>query len=431
MKHSTLKTALHFGLIGAALAVMAVSGGTRPSLAQAMELAAPLDTRAAIVSAKPAQAGAIKTRLNEDTHLANVRRGPGLEFDILGTVSGKDTIEVVGRAADSYWLQIEWQGQLGWLAGDLIVDQSLLSTLPTVAAEPIAPVETAPQAANTAGLYSGVGMYAEVAQDGTTLITAVMAGYPADQAGLKPGDLITAVDGEQVAPFDYVNAKIRGQAGTSVTLSVFRPNTNEQLQFTITRSQINPSNTSWACLGSIVRGFGAAWQNHPEIRPLLGCPFTNFRQNEHATGAAVQTFEHGWMLWLETDTVANVDPIYIFFEDDGSYLRFGDQPLTDSHQYAPTPDGFFKVGDRFAKVYWELIGSEGRTRLGRATNEARDSQGAFQEFVNGRMFWAGEADTIYVIYQGDYDFDNDGQVTWQQGWKSYEDTFEAGDEEQQ
>jgi hypothetical protein len=41
------------------------------------------------------------------------------------------------------------------------------------------------------------------------------------------------------------------------------------------------------------------------------------------------------------------------------------------------------------------------------------------------MFWAGEADTIYVIYQGYYDFDNDGEVTWQQGWKSYEDTFEA------
>jgi hypothetical protein len=425
MKHSTLKTTLHIGLIGAGVALMTLSGGARPTSARAMEMASSPDVSAAVVTAKPAQAGTIKTRLNDDTNLANVRSGPGPEFEVLGTISRKDTIEVIGRAAHSYWLQIEWQGQFGWLAGDLIVDQSLLSTLPEIEVE----APAAPQPANSAGVYSGVGMHVEITDDGTSQITAVMAGYPADRAGLKPGDIITAVNDRPVNPFDYVNNEIRGEAGTSVSLRVFRPGSNEELQFTVTRGQINPANTSWACLGSIVRGFGTAWKNHPEVRPLLGCPFTNFRQDEHATAAAVQTFERGWMLWLETDTVANVDPIYIFFEDDGSYLRFGDEPLTDSHQYAPTPDGFFKVGDRFAKVYWELIGSEGRTRLGRATAEARDSKGAFQEFVNGRMFWAGEADTIYVIYQGYYDFDNDGEVTWQQGWKSYEDTFEAGQTE--
>jgi PDZ domain-containing protein len=304
-----------------------------------------------------------------------------------------------------------------------------LPTLPMVSPEPSTPAVTAPQPANTAGIYSGVGLQIELLNDGSTQIFAIMADQPADRAGLKPGDIITAVDGEKVGPFDYVNDKIRGQAGTSVTLSVLRPSTDERLDPPITRAEINPSHISWACLGSIVRGFGTAWDNHPEVRPLLGCPFTNFRQDEHATKAAVQTFEHGWMLWLETDTVANVDPIYIFFADDASYLRFGDQPLTDAHQYASTPDGFAKVGDRFAKVYGELIGPEGQERLGRATAEARDSQGAFQEFVNGRMFWAGEADTIYVIYEGYYDFDGDGEVTWQQGWTSYEDTFEAGSSE--
>ncbi|MBI1878432.1 MAG: PDZ domain-containing protein [Chloroflexi bacterium] len=333
------------------------------------------------------------------------------------------------RANNSYWLQIEWQDQTGWLAGDLIADQDLVSTLPKVEAEVIAPAAVAPQPANTAGIYSGMGAHVEVVDDGTSQVTAVMAGYPADQAGIKPGDIITAVDGEEVSPFTYVNDKIRGEAGTVVTVSVYRPSTDEHFDFTITRAKINPANTGWLCLGETVRGFGKVWDNHPRIRKLLGCPFTNFRQDEHGTKAAVQTFEQGWMLWLETDSVANVDPIYVFFENDGSYLRFADQPLADSHKYAPTPDGFYKVGDRFAKTYWELIGSEGRTRLGRATNEARDSQGTFQEFVNGRMFWAEAADTIYVIYQGYYDFDNDGEVTQRQGWISYEDTFEAGDGE--
>jgi hypothetical protein len=147
------------------------------------------------ISGAQVQAGIIQTRLNDDTTLANVRRGPGPEFEIMGTVSNQATIEVIGRAKDSYWLQIEWQGQTGWLAGDLIADQDLLPTLPTVESAAVVAVTT-PQPVNTDG---------------------------------------------------------------------------------------------WLCLGQIVRGFGTAWDNHPEIRPLLGCPFTDFRQGEHATGGGAIT----------------------------------------------------------------------------------------------------------------------------------------------
>jgi hypothetical protein len=203
-----------------------------------------------------------------------------------------------------------------------------------------------------------------------------------------------------------------------------QPESNDLLDIAVARDEIAPTIIAWSCLEQPIRGFGKVWDEHPEVRQLLGCPFANFRRDEHATRAAVQTFERGWMLWLETDTVANVDPIYVFFADNGSYTRFGDQPLADAHAYAPTPAGFYKVGDRFSKVYWELIGAPGRERLGYATNEAADSQGAFQEFEHGRMFWAGQADTIYVIYQGYYDLDGAGQAVYVQGWTSFEDTFE-------
>jgi hypothetical protein len=182
------------------------------------------------------------------------------------------------------------------------------------------------------------------------------------------------------------------------------------------------------CGDQPIRGFGTVWREHPEVHALLGCPFIDFRQNEHATRAAVQTFQHGWLLWLETDTVANVDPIYIFFEDTGAYDRFGDQPLADAHGYGLTPRGFYKVGDRFARVYFEILSSQDRGRLGLAIDEARDSLGAFQEFETGRMFWAGQADRIYVIYQGFYDLNGSGQPTYIQGWTSFEDTFEDPDQ---
>jgi hypothetical protein len=197
---------------------------------------------------------------------------------------------------------------------------------------------------------------------------------------------------------------------------VFRPSTGETLELSIVRDEIKRDG-GLVCTTEPIRGFGTVWQDHPEIHHKLGCPFTNFRRDEHATPAAVQTFEHGWMLWLKTDTVANVDPIYVFFEDDGSYVRYGDRLQVDAYDYAPTPEGFHKVGNRFAKVYWEEIGAQGRERLGYATNEARDSLGAFQEFENGRMFWAYESDTIYVIYHS------------QQAWTSFEDKFEAPEKE--
>jgi len=281
------------------------------------------------------------TILNDSTQAANVRKGPSLNSEVIGTIDKTDRILIRGRAEDSNWLLIDYQGQDAWLAGDLVEDQYLVSLLPIVTFQPSIPKASEPQ-------------QIQVSSTPTT----------------QP---VTAI-----------------------------PN----------------------CHAQPIRGFGTVWQNHPEVRQLLGCPFTNFRRNEHATKAAVQTFQHGWMLWLETDTVANVDPIYVFFDDNDSYVRYGDRALVDAHSFAPTPPGFYKVGDRFAKVYWEELGTSGRQRLGFATNEARDSNGAFQEFQTGRMFWAGEADTIYIIYQGNFDFDGDGTFTWTQGWTSYEDTFE-------
>jgi hypothetical protein len=365
------------------------------------------------------------TSLRADLPAANVRSGPGLGFEVVGVIHRDDKIVVTGRAKNSYWLRIQFAGQDGWLAGDLIRDQAVLNSLPTVEAPAPKAQSASTQPASNSVKYGGVGMRFGTV-NGVQLIEAVMDGYPAQRAGVKPGDIVKAVDGEDVtgpASYNMVD-KIRGPEGTTVNLTIFRSSTSETLNIPIVRAEINPADTSWICYAELVRGFGNTWLQHPEVRRWLGCPFTNFRQNEHATHAAVQTFQYGWMLWLETDTVANVDPIYVFYADDHSYVRYGDRKLVDAHAYAPTPQGFYKVGDRFAKIYWEDIGEQGRQRLGFATNEARDSQGAFQEFWNGRMFWAGEADTIYVIYQGYFDPDGDGQATWMRGWMSYEDTFE-------
>lgn len=65
-------------------------------------------------------------------------------------------------------------------------------------------------------------------------------GMPAAEAGLKVGDIIMSIDGEDLAGKDNqaISEKLRGQAGTSFTLTVQRPGTEQPLTFTIVRRHI-------------------------------------------------------------------------------------------------------------------------------------------------------------------------------------------------
>ena len=70
------------------------------------------------------------------------------------------------------------------------------------------------------------------------VVVAPLAGTPAEAAGLQAGDVVTAVDGEPVAGSTMQDqiAKIRGEAGTDVTLSIDRE--GETFDVTITRAEI-------------------------------------------------------------------------------------------------------------------------------------------------------------------------------------------------
>lgn len=85
-----------------------------------------------------------------------------------------------------------------------------------------------PQEAETfeediAGKFGGVGIEIGV-QDNIVTVISPLVGSPADKAGLKAQDKIIAVDGEptQGIGIDGAVARIRGDIGTSVTLTVLR-----------------------------------------------------------------------------------------------------------------------------------------------------------------------------------------------------------------
>lgn len=92
------------------------------------------------------------------------------------------------------------------------------------------------------GDYVGIG--ATVQQDKDTYVTEILSltqGGPAERAGLHAGDLILAVDGEDVTQMDLneiISDHILGEEGTSVTVRIGRPETGEELDFTIQREPV-------------------------------------------------------------------------------------------------------------------------------------------------------------------------------------------------
>lgn len=88
------------------------------------------------------------------------------------------------------------------------------------------------------GQVSGIGCEIGVRSDQPTVLR-VLADSPAERAGIKAGDVFVAINGESVVGQDSatVAQKIRGEAGTSVKVTVSRG--GERREFTITRAQVS------------------------------------------------------------------------------------------------------------------------------------------------------------------------------------------------
>ena len=93
--------------------------------------------------------------------------------------------------------------------------------------------------ASVEGSYEGIGAYVDTTTEYLT-ITSPIPGSPAERAGLKPGDQVIMIDGEDMTGTDaeVARRKVLGPANTVVHLSIFREGESELLEFDITRGVI-------------------------------------------------------------------------------------------------------------------------------------------------------------------------------------------------
>ncbi|WP_284123845.1 S41 family peptidase [Parerythrobacter aestuarii] len=89
------------------------------------------------------------------------------------------------------------------------------------------------------GNYSGLGL-SVIMEDGAVKVISPFRGSPADQMGIKAGDFITHLDGELIYGGDLDDAvqRMRGVAGTSIRLTIFRPGRDEPFDVSVTRGVI-------------------------------------------------------------------------------------------------------------------------------------------------------------------------------------------------
>ena len=92
--------------------------------------------------------------------------------------------------------------------------------------------------ANALGNYVGIGIYMAKDSSGNIVIVQPIEESPAEEKGLKSGDIIVEVNGESVLGMDTseVAAKVKGKSGTTVNLKILRD--EENLTFDVERKEI-------------------------------------------------------------------------------------------------------------------------------------------------------------------------------------------------
>ena len=91
----------------------------------------------------------------------------------------------------------------------------------------------------TTGQYGGIG--AVIRKNGDYVIIAEpYKGFPADNAGLKAGDILLEIDGKSVKgkSTQDVSSVLKGQPGVEVNLLIERPGTDKFIEKTFTREEV-------------------------------------------------------------------------------------------------------------------------------------------------------------------------------------------------
>ncbi|RPJ03002.1 MAG: S41 family peptidase, partial [Chloroflexi bacterium] len=105
----------------------------------------------------------------------------------------------------------------------------------------------------TAGEFGGIGAYVSQNDQGQLVIARPFENLPAAKAGLQANDIILEINSVSISgwPFEEAVELLRGEIGTDVTLTVYRPATDDQFTVEVTRTRVELPVTDSTLYGSV------------------------------------------------------------------------------------------------------------------------------------------------------------------------------------
>jgi carboxyl-terminal processing protease len=110
------------------------------------------------------------------------------------------------------------------------------------------PEERAARNDSLQGSYVGIGVRIDATEEGLPRVVAVFAGSPAEGAGIQADDVIVEVDGTATLDktIDEVATLVRGEAGTTVSVTVRADGTGPERTYRIVRADVPIDPVSWS-----------------------------------------------------------------------------------------------------------------------------------------------------------------------------------------
>jgi carboxyl-terminal processing protease len=191
------------------------------------------------------------------------------------------------------------------------------------------------------GKFSGIGATVGPTEDGSRIIiVAPIPGSPAEEAGIKAGDIIFEVDGDDTEGWTVLEAvnRIRGKSGTSVRLKVQRIGEVALIEIKIVRGEIKLPSVSSKMITDEEYGHIKITSFTRETHPELLVALQEMKAKE-AKGIVLDLRENpGGYLDVVVDIVSEFIPKneLVLYEVDGNGFR-KNHLSKDSGNYTDMP----------------------------------------------------------------------------------------------